>query len=69
MIAVKEELEMCEYLASEASLTLLHEYHCRVGVLRDLQYVDTSSVVSSRAGWAVRWAATSSSSLEEEKVA
>ena len=45
MIAVKEELEMCEYLASEASLTLLLEYHCRVGVLRDLQYVDTSSVV------------------------
>ena len=37
VMAVKEELEMCEYLASEASLTLLPEYHCRVGILRDLQ--------------------------------
>jgi len=45
VMAVKEELEMCEYLASEASLTLLPEYHCRVGVLRALQYVDSSSVV------------------------
>jgi len=45
VMAVKEELEMVEYLASEASLTLLPEYHCRVGVLRALQYVDSNSVV------------------------
>ena len=29
VMSVRDELEKCEYLCSEASLSLLPEYHCR----------------------------------------
>jgi len=45
VMSVKEELERCEYLCSEASLSMLPEYHCRVEVLKRLKYVDTNCVV------------------------
>lgn len=44
-MSVKEELERCEYLCSEASLSLLPEYHCRIEVLRRLQYLDSTKTV------------------------
>jgi len=45
VMSVKEELERCEYLCSEASLSMLPEYHCRIEVLKDLKYVDSNNVV------------------------
>lgn len=45
VMSVKEELERCEYLMSEASLALLPEYHCRIDVLKDLKYIDSGSTV------------------------
>eukprot|EP00088_Acartia_fossae_P019600 TRINITY_DN2144_c0_g2_i3.p1 TRINITY_DN2144_c0_g2~~TRINITY_DN2144_c0_g2_i3.p1 ORF type:complete len:1086 (-),score=228.13 TRINITY_DN2144_c0_g2_i3:272-3529(-) len=41
----EEELEKCNYLCSEASLSLLPEYHCRIDVLRGLQYIDSHKTV------------------------
>jgi len=45
VMSVKEELDRCEYLCSEASLSMLPEYHCRIEVLKDLKYVDGNNVV------------------------
>jgi len=45
VMSVKEEIEKCEYLCSEASLALLPEYHCRINVLQQLQYIDSTSTV------------------------
>ena len=45
VMSVTEELERCEYLCSEASLSMLPEYHCRIEVLKDLKYVDSNNVV------------------------
>merc|ERR1719420_2195971 len=44
-MSVKEELDRCEYLCSEASLSMLPEYHCRIEVLKELKYVDGNNVV------------------------
>jgi len=45
VMSVKEELDRCEYLCSEASLSMLPEYHCRIEVLKELKYVDGNNVV------------------------
>ena len=45
VLSVQEEIARCEYLCSEASLSLLPEYHVRCAVLKQLQYVDESTVV------------------------
>jgi len=45
VMSVREEMERCEYLCSEASLSLLPEYHNRIEVLRRLQYLDTDKTV------------------------
>lgn len=45
VMSVKEEMERCEYLCSEASLSMLPEYHCRIEVLKLLKYVDNNKVV------------------------
>jgi len=45
VMSVREELERCEYLMSEASLALLPEYHCRIDVLKELKYIDPGSTV------------------------
>ena len=46
----QEELDRCNYLCSEASLTLLPEYHCRIDVLRTLQYIDVHNTVQLKVG-------------------
>ena len=46
----QEELDRCNYLCSEASLTLLPEYHCRINVLRTLQYIDIHNTVQLKVG-------------------
>jgi len=45
VLSVQEEIARCEYLCSEASLSLLPEYHVRCQVLKELQYVDQATVV------------------------
>ena len=45
VLSLQEEVARCEYLCSEASLSLLPEYHVRCAVLKHLQYVDESTVV------------------------
>jgi len=45
VLSLEEEVSRLEYLASEASLTLLPEYHVRCEVLKCLQYVDLATVV------------------------
>ena len=45
VLSLQEEVDRCDYLCSEASLTLLPEYHVRCEVLRRLQYVDAATVV------------------------
>eukprot|EP00092_Neocalanus_flemingeri_P012872 GFUD01013868.1.p1 GENE.GFUD01013868.1~~GFUD01013868.1.p1 ORF type:complete len:1217 (-),score=318.10 GFUD01013868.1:148-3798(-) len=45
VMSVKEEMDRCEYLCSEASLSMLPDYHCRIDVLKDLKYVDSNKVV------------------------
>merc|ERR1719219_2361427 len=45
VLSLQEEVARCEYLCSEASLSLLPEYHVRCAVLKQLQYVDESTVV------------------------
>ena len=44
-MSVKEEMERCEYLFLETSLSMLPEYHCRVEVLKVLKYTDINRVV------------------------
>jgi antiviral helicase SKI2 len=45
VLSLREEMARCEYLCSEASLSLLPEYHVRCEVLSRLQYVDPATVV------------------------
>ena len=55
VMSVKEEMDRCEYLCSEASLSMLPEYHCRIEVLKDLKYVDSNNVVQLKGRVPVRW--------------
>jgi len=41
----EEELDRCNYLCSEASLSLLPEYHNRINVLTNLKYIDNQRTV------------------------
>ena len=45
VMSVREEKERCEYLCSEASLSMLPEYHCRIEVLKQMKYIDSNRVV------------------------
>lgn len=42
---LKESLDQAEFIASEASLKYLPDYHKRVDVLREMKYIDDNKTV------------------------